>query len=83
MMCAMETAVSLPEDLFARLEAFRQRTGMTRNEVVREALERYLQRRAIEEVKAAYDAGYDEEIAAEDEYLASVGKLAQQRLRED
>jgi predicted transcriptional regulator len=51
----MRTAISIPDELFARAERLARRLGKSRSEVYREALEEYLVRREPACVTAALD----------------------------
>jgi predicted transcriptional regulator len=60
----MKTAVSIPDDLFARADALAGRLGKSRSEVYREALADYVARRESSVVTAALN-GVADELAAE------------------
>lgn len=49
----MKTAVSIPDDLFARADRLARRAGKSRSRVYSEALREYLARHAANEVTAA------------------------------
>jgi predicted transcriptional regulator len=51
----MKTAVSVPDDLFERVDRLARREGRSRSEVYRAALREYLARHAPDEVTAALD----------------------------
>jgi metal-responsive CopG/Arc/MetJ family transcriptional regulator len=51
----MKTAVSVPDDLFERVDRLAHREGRSRSEVYRAALREYLARHAPDEVTAALD----------------------------
>lgn len=51
----MKTAVSIPDDLFEKVERIARRAGRSRSEVFSEALREYLARHAPEEVTEAMD----------------------------
>jgi len=56
----MKTAVSIPDDLFARADALAGRLGKSRSEVYREALADYVARREPGAVTAALNEVADE-----------------------
>jgi predicted transcriptional regulator len=60
----MKTAISIPDDLFARADALADRLGKSRSEIYREALADYVARRDPGAVTAALDQ-LAEELAAE------------------
>ena len=51
----MKTAVSIPDEVFARADRFARRSGRSRSEVYSAALREYLARHAADEVTAAMD----------------------------
>jgi len=51
----MRTAVSIPGDLFEKVERLARRAGRSRSEVFSEALREYLARHAPDEVTEAMD----------------------------
>lgn len=51
----MKTAVSIPDDLFEKVERLARRAGRSRSEVFSEALREYLARHAPDEVTEAMD----------------------------
>jgi predicted transcriptional regulator len=60
----MNTAVSIPDELFRRADALAQRLGKSRSEIYREASADYVSRREPGEVTRALDNVADE-LAAE------------------
>lgn len=54
----MKISVSVPPDLFARLEGQRKKRGWTRSRVIQEAVEHWLRSGEVERARAAYIAGY-------------------------
>lgn len=65
----MKTAISVPDELFARADRLARRSGRTRSDVYSAALREYLARHAPDEVTARLDevlAGLDE--GAEDAF---------------
>lgn len=51
----MKTAVSIPDDVFKKVERLARRAGRSRSEVFSEALREYLARHAPDEVTEAMD----------------------------
>ena len=51
----MKTAVSVPDDVFARAEALAKRSGRSRSEVYSAALREYVARHAPDDVTEALD----------------------------
>lgn len=51
----MKTAVSIPDEVFARVERLARRTGKSRSEVFSDALREYVARHAPDEVTEAMD----------------------------
>ncbi|MEJ7568246.1 MAG: ribbon-helix-helix protein, CopG family [Gaiellaceae bacterium] len=56
----MKTAISIPDDLFARADELADRLGKSRSQVYREALAEYLDRRSTTAVTQALDEIADE-----------------------
>lgn len=77
----MKTAVSLPDELFARAEALAHRTGRSRSSLYAEALRCYLDAAEAQsdEVTAALDALYADEPAP----AATAGLAAGRALIDD
>lgn len=61
----MKTAISIPDELFARADALARRLGKSRSEVYREALASYVAQREPGAVTRALDELADE-LAADD-----------------
>jgi predicted transcriptional regulator len=56
----MKTAVSIPDELFRRADAFASRSGKSRSELYREALADYLARRDSHAITDALNALADD-----------------------
>jgi len=56
----MKTAVSVPDDLFARVDRLAKRSRRSRSEVYSAALREYVARHAPDEVTAGLDAVIDD-----------------------
>jgi len=75
----MKTAVSLPDDLFADLEALAQAKRMTRSGLYSAALLEYLAHHRPDEVTRALDELYSTESSKLDPALAATAAHALQR----
>jgi len=77
----MKTAVSVPDDVYAKAEALARRERRSRSEVYSAALREYVARHSEDEVTAALDRAIAElgDAAAPDGFLEAAG---QARLRE-
>jgi metal-responsive CopG/Arc/MetJ family transcriptional regulator len=69
-MTARKFAISLPEELFQRLEHDRQEEGMNRSEYVANAVAGHLHRKRELELEEQYIRGYLEHPATEEEAQA-------------
>ncbi|MGE5595563.1 MAG: ribbon-helix-helix protein, CopG family [Hyphomicrobiales bacterium] len=70
----MKFAVSLPDELFSRLESRTEKTGKSRSAIVAAALQRFLWEAEQDELTRRVNELYDDEMAAEDEAWAASGK---------
>ena len=68
----MKTAISIPDSLFHIAEALAERTGMSRSELYRHALENYIQAHRHDGVRESLDVVYAEESSHVDEALAEM-----------
>ena len=66
-MTARKFAISLPEELFERLEQDRQEQGMNRSEYVANAVADHLHRKREQELEEQYVRGYLEHPETEEE----------------
>jgi metal-responsive CopG/Arc/MetJ family transcriptional regulator len=69
----MKTAVSIPDDVFEKVERFARRAKRSRSEVVSAALREYMARHAPDEVTDAINRAV-EEIDQEDEFVAAAAR---------
>jgi metal-responsive CopG/Arc/MetJ family transcriptional regulator len=74
----MKTAVSIPDDLYARAEALRRRMGRSRSEIFSRALAAYVAQHAHDEVTEAMDRA----VAAIDEAPDAFAREAGRRVLE-
>ncbi|HWE63467.1 MAG TPA: CopG family ribbon-helix-helix protein [Chloroflexota bacterium] len=88
-MNTVPTSVRLPEDLVARYTRLAETTGRTRNFLMQEALEHYIEQEEwqlaqVDEVLAALDAGTLETVSGEEliAQLLSEGKITTDGLNE-
>ena len=72
----MKTAISLPDDLFAAVDALARKLGLSRSRVVAEALAEYVAKHRTSRVTERLDALYANEPATVDEPVRN----AQQRV---
>jgi metal-responsive CopG/Arc/MetJ family transcriptional regulator len=71
----MKTAVSIPDDLFARADRHARRSRRSRSDLYSAALREYLARHAPDEVTACLDAVVTElDQAAEDAFAAAAAR---------
>jgi predicted transcriptional regulator len=75
----MKTAVSIPDKLFRRADAFARRFRKSRSQVYREALAEYLARREPDAVTAALDDVMNELGSAPDAWSVEAGRAALER----
>lgn len=76
----MKTAISIPDDLFAKADQFAQRTGVPRSQVFSEALRDYLAKHAPDEVTEAMDRALAEIDQPVDEFIASAARRVFERV---
>ena len=75
----MKTAVSIPDELFARADALADRMGKSRSEVYREALADYVARREPGTVTAALNEVADELAAEHRGFVAEASRRTLER----
>jgi len=75
----MKTAVSIPDELFRRADAFARKFKKSRSQVYREALAEYLARREPNAVTAALDAVIADVGAEIDPWAAAASRAALER----
>jgi len=68
----MKTAVSIPDDVFRKVEKFARRTKRSRSDVVSAALREYIARHASDEVTDAINRAVDEIGEERDDFVAAV-----------
>lgn len=70
----MKTAVSIPDDVFEKVERFARRAKRSRSEVFSAALNEYMMRHAPDEVTDAIDRALAEIDDPSDEFVAEAGR---------
>jgi predicted transcriptional regulator len=70
----MKTAVSIPDDVFEKVERFARRTKRSRSEVFSTALREYIARHAPDEVTDAINLAVDEIGDQTDEFVAAAAR---------
>ncbi len=70
----MKTAVSIPDDVFEKVERFARRAKRSRSEVFSAALREYIARHAADEVTDAINRAVDEIGDQRDEFVAAVAR---------
>ena len=75
----MKTAVSIPDDVFEKVERFAQRTKRSRSEVFSTALREYIARHAPDEVTDAINRAVDEIGDQTDEFAGAAARRILER----
>lgn len=75
----MKVAVSIPDDVFRRAEAWARRAGKSRSEVYARALREYVGRHAPDEVTEAMDRACEAAGAEADEFLRAAARRVLKR----
>jgi len=70
----MKTAVSIPDDVFEKVERFARRTKRSRSEVFSAALREYIARHAPDEITEAINRAVDEIGDPTDEFVAAASR---------
>lgn len=76
---AMKTAVSIPDDLFEKVERFARRARRSRSEICTAALRDYLARRAPDEVTEAINKALDQVGDSKDDFGAAAARRILER----
>jgi metal-responsive CopG/Arc/MetJ family transcriptional regulator len=71
---AMKTVVSIPDDVFDKVDRFARRTKRSRSEVFRAAVREYIARHAPDEVTDAINRAVDEIGDQTDEFVAAASR---------
>jgi metal-responsive CopG/Arc/MetJ family transcriptional regulator len=75
----METAISIPDELFSKIEELARTTGKSRSQLLREALNEYLLRRDPEEITRSMDEALADIEDQNDRWLGEAGRYALER----
>jgi len=70
----MKTAVSIPDDVFEKVERFARRARRSRSEVFSAALREYMARHAPDEVTDAINQALDKVGDQKDEFVAAAAR---------
>ena len=70
----MKTAVSIPDDVFEKVERFARRSKRSRSEVFSAALREYIARHASDEVTDAINRVVDDIGDEKDEFVAAAAR---------
>ena len=65
----MKTAISLPDELFKEAERYAEKHGLSRSELIANALRDFMKSRSDEEIIAAFNEVYKDETNAVDPVL--------------
>jgi len=71
---SMKTAVSIPDDVFEKVERFARRARRSRSEVFSAALREYMARHAPDEVTEAINSAVDDIGDQTDEFVAAAAR---------
>jgi metal-responsive CopG/Arc/MetJ family transcriptional regulator len=75
----MKTAVSIPDEVFAKAERLARRTGKSRSEVFSHALREYVARHAPDEVTEAMDRVCAQVGKQQDRFVATAARRVLER----
>lgn len=75
----MKTAVSIPDEVFARVERFAKQAKRSRSEVFSAALREYVARHAPDEVTEAMDRVCEDQAGAPDPFVAAAARRVLER----
>jgi metal-responsive CopG/Arc/MetJ family transcriptional regulator len=67
----MKTAISIPDEVFRQADKLARRTGVSRSQLVSDALREYVARHAPDEVTDAMNRVVDAVGSAEDAFIAA------------
>lgn len=76
----MKTAVSIPDDIFARAELLARRDGRSRSEVYAAALDEYVARHAADEVTETMNRVLDQVGSQEDPFVTAAAEETLRRV---
>lgn len=70
----MKTAVSIPDEVFEKVERFARRTKRSRSEIFSSALREYMARHSPDEVTAAIDQALEKVGEQKDEFVVAAAR---------
>jgi len=70
----MKTAVSIPDDIFEKVDRFARRAKRSRSEVFSAALREYIARHGSDEVTDAINRAVDDVGDQKDDFVAAAGR---------
>jgi len=70
----MKTAISVPDDVFEKVERFARKTKRSRSEIYSAALREYMARHAPDEVTEAINRAVDQIGDQKDEFVAAAAR---------
>ncbi len=76
---SMKTAVSIPDEVFARVERLARRAGKSRSEVFSEALREYVARHAPDEVTDAMNRVCEQVQTERDQFVREAARRVLER----
>ena len=79
----MKTDISIPSSVLEAADALAERLGMSRNELIRRAVEEYVESHRYDGVRKALDAVYSKESSELDEALAQMQFASLEHLEKD
>ncbi len=72
----MKTAISIPDKVFSEAEKVAEELGVTRSELYKQALEKFLKERRSKQISDELNAFYAEEDSSLDPVLAKIQSLS-------
>jgi metal-responsive CopG/Arc/MetJ family transcriptional regulator len=76
----MKTAVSIPDEIFARAERLAKRGGRSRSDLYSAALKEYVERHAPDDVTEAMNRVCDEVGPQADDFVKTAGRRVLERI---
>jgi len=76
----MKTAVSIPDDVFKKVERLARRSRKSRSEVFSAALREYVARHAPDEVTEGFNRVCEQVGEEDDDFIAAAGRRALERV---
>jgi metal-responsive CopG/Arc/MetJ family transcriptional regulator len=76
----MKTAVSIPDDVFEKVERFARRSKRSRSEIYSAALREFIARHSADEVTEAINRAVDEIGDQKDEFVAAAARRVLEKI---